>query len=73
MRHRVDIQIGERVRELRLEKGMTQTDLALRIGVSFQQMQKYETATNRISVSRLAMIAKAMDTTAEKLVRGIRA
>lgn len=61
MPHVVDIKIGRRVRDARLSHGMTQTDLAEAVGVSFQQVQKYETGANRISGSRLWMIAKVLD------------
>ena len=53
MTHPVDIHVGRRIRELRLAAGLSQSDLARDIGVQFQQLQKYETAANRISASRL--------------------
>ena len=56
MPHFVDVEIGHRVREARLSHNLTQTDLGNAIGVSFQQIQKYEKGTNRISGSRLWMI-----------------
>ena len=43
------------------ELGMTQTDLGKAIGVTFQQVQKYEQGTNRVGGSRLAGVAKALD------------
>lgn len=52
--------IGKRIREARLLAQMTQEELADRIGVSFQQIQKYENATNKTSCSRLWLIAKAL-------------
>lgn len=45
--------IGKRLRAARLSAGLTQPDLADRIGVKFQQVQKYETGLNRICASRL--------------------
>jgi transcriptional regulator with XRE-family HTH domain len=56
-----DKDIGQRVRVRRLEKGLSQTELAMRIGVSFQQVQKYENGRNRISASRLQRIAELLD------------
>jgi transcriptional regulator with XRE-family HTH domain len=56
-----DKEIGLRVRALRLEKGLSQTQLATRIGVTFQQVQKYENGVNRISASRLQRIAELLD------------
>src|SRR5215813_14389623 len=44
-----DIEVGRRVRALRMERGMSQTDLGGELGLTFQQVQKYEKGTNRIS------------------------
>ncbi len=51
--HPIDIAVGARMRDFRRQKGYTQEELAKKLGVSFQQVQKYETAGNRISASRL--------------------
>ncbi len=61
MPHFVDVEIGSRVRDARLAKNMTQTELGKAIGISFQQVQKYEKGTNRISGSRLWMLSKVLD------------
>lgn len=53
-----DIEVGRRVRVLRLQRRLSQTDLANHLGVSFQQVQKYENGTNRISAGRLEQIAE---------------
>ena len=53
----VDSHVGRRVRMRRLLLGMSQTKLADALGLSFQQVQKYEKGTNRISASRLQLIA----------------
>jgi len=53
-----DIDVGRRVRVLRLQRRLSQTDLANHLGVSFQQVQKYENGTNRISAGRLEQIAE---------------
>ena len=58
---KIDTYIGARIRALRGVKGIRQEDLAKRIGVKFQQLQKYETGINRVSASRLVMIAGALD------------
>jgi transcriptional regulator with XRE-family HTH domain len=60
MGHPIDIEIGNRVRVLRLANGLTQSDLASSTGITFQQIQKYETGVNRISCSRLWLIAAAL-------------
>lgn len=59
----IDVYVGKRIRKIRLMRGMTQTELAKEIGVEFQQVQKYEVGTNRVSASRLVKIADALDTT----------
>lgn len=57
----VDSRIGERVRERRVLLGLAQEQLAASLGVSFQQLQKYELGTNRVSASRLYQIAHIMN------------
>ena len=57
----VDGVIGAKIRMRRGELGLTQTDLAKAIGVTFQQVQKYEQGKNRVGGSRLAGVAKALD------------
>lgn len=56
-----DAEVGRRVRTFRLEATLSQTELADRIGVTFQQVQKYEKGVNRIGAGRLERIAKALD------------
>jgi transcriptional regulator with XRE-family HTH domain len=55
-----DAEIGKRVRTLRLQRGLSQTELGALINVTFQQVQKYEKGTNRISAGRLQRIAEVM-------------
>jgi transcriptional regulator with XRE-family HTH domain len=57
----VDKQVGARVRMRRMMIGMSQEKLAEALGLSFQQVQKYEKGSNRIAPSRLAVIAKTLD------------
>jgi len=57
---RIDIIIGERIHELRISMGLSRQQLANKIDVTHQQLQKYEKGTNRISAGRLAAIAKAL-------------
>jgi transcriptional regulator with XRE-family HTH domain len=57
----VDKRIGQRVRARRLEIAMSQERLAELLGVTFQQVQKYEKGANRIASSRLLDIAEALD------------
>jgi transcriptional regulator with XRE-family HTH domain len=53
--------IGARVRKARLERNMSQQDLADRLGLTFQQVQKYELGANRIAATRLVEIAKRLE------------
>jgi transcriptional regulator with XRE-family HTH domain len=53
-----DIEVGRRVRALRLNKGMSQGKLAEALGLTFQQVQKYENGTNRMGAGRLQRIAE---------------
>lgn len=53
-----DIEVGRRVRALRLERDMSQTALADKLGLTFQQVQKYEKGVNRIGAGRLQTIAE---------------
>jgi transcriptional regulator with XRE-family HTH domain len=57
-----DRSLGSRVRSRRLELGLSQGALGQNIGVSFQQIQKYENGANRISAQRLGQIAQALQT-----------
>ena len=57
----IDQHVGSRVRMRRAILGMTQEKLGLALGLTFQQVQKYEKGTNRIGASRLQAIAKVLD------------
>jgi transcriptional regulator with XRE-family HTH domain len=56
-----DVEIGRKIRALRLERGLSQTSLAEGIGLTFQQVQKYEKGTNRVSAGRLQKIADMLN------------
>jgi transcriptional regulator with XRE-family HTH domain len=56
-----DLEVAKRVRALRLQRGISQTELGGVLDVTFQQVQKYETGTNRISAGRLHQIAEVLD------------
>jgi transcriptional regulator with XRE-family HTH domain len=61
MSHPVDVHVGKRIRHRRWMNGTTQQQLAEKVGIKFQQIQKYETGMNRVSASRLWDIAHALD------------
>jgi transcriptional regulator with XRE-family HTH domain len=56
----IDVYIGTRMRDRRTELRMSQAALAKELGISFQQIQKYETGTNRVSAARLFSICKSL-------------
>jgi transcriptional regulator with XRE-family HTH domain len=56
----LDIEVGRRVRSLRLEKGMSQEKLGNQLALTFQQIQKYENGTNRIGAAKLQRIAQIL-------------
>lgn len=59
--HPVDIHVGGRVREQRKKKGMSQGELGDSLGLTFQQIQKYERGANRIGASRLFQLSQILD------------
>lgn len=61
MKHSVDVHVGKRIRHRRWMTGVTQQQLADKVGIKFQQIQKYETGMNRVSASRLWDIAAVLD------------
>ncbi len=61
MKHPVDVHVGKRIRHRRWMVGMTQQQLAEKVGIKFQQIQKYETGMNRVSASRLWDISTTLD------------
>ena len=56
----LDVMVGAKIRIFRTHRGMSQSDLAGKIGVAFQQVQKYEKGINRVGASRLSRIASAL-------------
>lgn len=67
----LDIALGQQIRFLRRELNLSQQSLATRVGLTFQQIQKYEKGTNRVSFSRLVAIARALECSIGDLIRGI--
>lgn len=68
--HPVDAHVGSQIRRARLLIGKTQTELAQAVGISFQQVQKYEKGTNRISASRLFEFSRVLDVTISYFFEG---
>ncbi len=63
--HPVDVHVGARLRMRRAFFGMSQMNLGETIGLTFQQVQKYEKGTNRISASRLFTLSRVLDVPVE--------
>jgi transcriptional regulator with XRE-family HTH domain len=57
----IDVEVAKRVRTLRLRRGLSQTELSEALGVTFQQVQKYERGANRIGASRLYDLSRVLD------------
>lgn len=64
----VEKEIGRRLKLMRLERGLSQMQLAGMLGLTFQQVQKYEKGTNRIAAGRLMEIARRLETTPHELM-----
>ncbi|MEX0760565.1 MAG: helix-turn-helix domain-containing protein [Tistlia sp.] len=60
MRDELDAEIGRRLREARIVRGMSQTELGDALGITFQQIQKYEKGLNRIGSGRLFKISRIL-------------
>src|ERR1700757_1819621 len=67
----IDRHVGLRIRLRRKELGVSQEKLAESIGLTFQQVQKYERAANRVSASKLWEMARALDTTISYFYEGL--
>lgn len=59
--HPVDVHVGKRIKTRRLVRGWTQDELAKAVDLSFQQVQKYERGSNRVSAGRLYELSKALN------------
>jgi transcriptional regulator with XRE-family HTH domain len=68
--HPIDTHVGKRVRMRRLMLGLSQKDIADPLGLTFQQVQKYENGKNRISASRLQHISQILQVTATFFFEG---
>jgi transcriptional regulator with XRE-family HTH domain len=71
MTNDIDRHLGKRLRQRRRLLGQTQQQIAEAVGVRFQQIQKYECGSNRISAARLWLLAKALDAPVGSFFEGI--
>jgi transcriptional regulator with XRE-family HTH domain len=68
----LDVEIGARLRQARIKCGLTQADLAKAAGISFQQIQKYERGTNRLTLSTLALLRPVLGVEVFELLPSLR-
>jgi transcriptional regulator with XRE-family HTH domain len=68
---RIDGLVGRRIRQRRRLLGLTQRELAFAVGVRFQQIQKYECGANKIFVSRLWLLAQALQVQPDYFFEGL--
>jgi transcriptional regulator with XRE-family HTH domain len=67
----IDAHVGERLRKMREERGMSQEALGQRVDVSFQQIQKYERGANRVGASRLYEFSQVLQVPVETFFNGL--
>ncbi len=61
MSHPVDLHVGRKLKQIRTLRRLSQTDVARKLDLSFQQIQKYEIGSNRVAASRLFELAQILD------------
>ncbi|MBU1376918.1 MAG: helix-turn-helix domain-containing protein [Alphaproteobacteria bacterium] len=67
----LDVALGHHIRDLRRVLGDTQAGLGAKVGLTFQQIQKYENGANRISALMLIKLAEALNTTPTEILRSV--
>ena len=71
MSHPVDIHVGKKLKQIRTLRRLSQTDVAKRLNLSFQQIQKYEIGSNRAAASRLFELSQILDVTPAYFFEGL--
>src|SRR5688572_15916173 len=66
----IDVAIGRRIKTLRNASGLSQEHLGAALGISFQQVQKYEKGKNRVSVRQLHVMAAALGCSMQDIIGG---
>ncbi|MDD9912926.1 MAG: helix-turn-helix transcriptional regulator [Alphaproteobacteria bacterium] len=69
--HLIDIHVGQRLKQLRIMLGLSQEKLATKLNITYQQVQKYENATNRISASKLYEAAQILHVSVQFFYEGV--
>lgn len=67
----VDVYVGQRIRDKRNDLGLSQTEVANSLGVTFQQVQKYERGTNRVGASRLYDLSRILGVQVQFFFEGL--
>ena len=67
----LDMHVGQRIRDKRNERSMSQTEVANALGVTFQQVQKYERGTNRVGASRLYDLSRILNVPVQIFFEGL--
>ena len=67
----MSLRIGRNLRAIREFKGLSQTSLAEMLGVSFQQVQKYETGKNRLSIEKIVYLSEQLDIAVQAFIDGL--
>lgn len=71
MSHPIDVHVGKRLKQMRKLRRMSQTDVAKRLDLSFQQVQKYEIGSNRIAASRLFELSRILEVPTSYFFEGL--
>lgn len=71
MSHPVDVHVGRKLKQIRTLRRFSQTDVARQLGLSFQQIQKYEIGSNRVAASRLFELAQIFEVTPSYFFEGL--
>lgn len=69
--HPIDVRVGEKLRSLRLQRRLSQSQMAETVGLTFQQIQKYEKGVNRVSASKLFEFAELLDVPVQSFFSGV--
>ncbi|MDW3224591.1 MAG: helix-turn-helix transcriptional regulator [Paracoccaceae bacterium] len=71
MSHPVDVHVGRKLKQIRTMRRLSQTDVARKLELSFQQIQKYEIGSNRIAASRLYELSRILDVPTSYFFEGL--
>lgn len=66
--HPIDIAVGQNLRQLRIFRGLSQRQVAESVGITIRQWQKYETAVNRISASKIVQVSIVLNVPVDEIL-----